>query len=233
MNRPLVEVIVQTDEDAREAARGGADRLEIVRAIRVGGLTPPVALVRAIASETALPLRVMVRENAGFGSSETELDALRHAASELAALRIDGLVLGFARDGALALDETLTVLDAAPGVDATFHRAFDALRDPGDAIDRLAAVPRIDRILTSGGDGSAAARCARLREYAARAGGRLGIIAGGGVTDEMLTLIGRTRAVREVHVGRAAREPAEQDAPVSADRVRRVRALLDGEGPSE
>ena len=32
----LLEVIVQTEADARAAAEGGADRLEVVRAIRDG-----------------------------------------------------------------------------------------------------------------------------------------------------------------------------------------------------
>ena len=36
----LLEVIVQSEADARAAAEGGADRLEVVRAIRDGGLTP-------------------------------------------------------------------------------------------------------------------------------------------------------------------------------------------------
>ena len=68
MKRPLLEVIVQTLADAREAARGGADRLEVVRALEDGGLTPPLALVQEIAAEVSLPLRVMVRENAGYST---------------------------------------------------------------------------------------------------------------------------------------------------------------------
>jgi copper homeostasis protein len=62
----LLEVIVLSVDDARTATEGGADRLEVVRDIRQGGLTPPLALVRAIQRETHLPLRVMVRENAGY-----------------------------------------------------------------------------------------------------------------------------------------------------------------------
>ena len=64
---------MQTVADAREAARGGADRLEVVRDLESGGLTPPLALVAAIAAETALPLRVMVRENAGFMTTAASL----------------------------------------------------------------------------------------------------------------------------------------------------------------
>jgi copper homeostasis protein len=222
----VLEVIVQTVEDARAAAGGGADRLEIVRSIRDGGLTPPVSLVRAIAAETSLPLRVMVRENAGFDTSPGEPAVLRGAAAEFAALGVDGLVLGFARGGELYLDPLQQAIDRIPDVRVTFHRAFDALADPLNAIDRLAAVPPIDRLLTSGGDGSPADRCERLRQYVARAAGRLEIIAGGAMTEELFERLARTRCVREIHVGRAARERWDQEAPVSVDRVRRLRALM-------
>lgn len=228
----LLEVIVLTVADARAAAEGGADRLEVVRAIRDGGLTPPAALVRAIAAETALPLRVMVRENAGYAMDPSELAALRHAARELAAMRGDtrdvGLVIGFANGGKLQLDDLRRVLEAAPGVPATFHRAFDSLRDPLGAIDALGDIPQLDRILTSGGDGSAEQRGERLAAYVERAGTRLTIVAGGGVTEDALATFAGARCVREVHVGRAARDGRNPEAPVSAARVRRLRALADG-----
>jgi copper homeostasis protein CutC len=73
----------------------------------------------------------------------------------------------------------------------------------------------------------AAQRCARLREYAGRADSRVTIIAGSGVDEALLKEIARTRCVREVHVGRAAREGG-QESPVTAARVRRLRAMLDG-----
>ena len=219
---PLVEVIVQTVEDAREATRGGAGRLEVVRDTRAGGLTPPISLVRAIAGETPLPLRVIVRENDGYGADARELPALRDAAAEFAALGVDGLVVGFARDGAVALDDLSSVLDAAPGARVTFHRAFDQLDDPLGAIDLLAAVPQIDRILTDAGGGNAASRRERLDAFVARAAGRLTILAGGGVDEEAFALFTRTGCVREIHVGRLAREDDDPDGPVSAARVRRL-----------
>ena len=97
--RTLLEVIVQSVADARAAARAGADRLEVVRRIEDGGLTPPIALVREIAAEVSLPLRVMVRENAGYTTSPVELLALQRAAAALAELQVDGLVVGFAAAG--------------------------------------------------------------------------------------------------------------------------------------
>ncbi len=223
----LLEVIVSSVEDARAAEAGGADRLEIVRDLEAGGLTPSIDLVRAIAAETLLPLRVMVRENDGYDLRAGELHQLRRAAAEFAAIPVDGLVVGFASAGELRLDDVGRVLEAAPGARATFHRAFDSLRDPLGAIDPIAAVPQIDKILTSGGIGTPVDRAARLAEYT-RAAGRLGIIAGSDVDDDVLGVIAAAQCVREVHVGRAAREFGRRDAPVSAALVRRLVTVAAG-----
>ena len=222
----VLEVIVQTVDDARAAARGGADRLEVVREIHDGGLTPRSEVVAAIAAETGLPLRVMLRENAGFLLPPEELPRLRRAADAFAALGVDGLVLGFAGDGRLDLDALRTVLEAVPTARVTFHRAFDTLRDPVRGLDEIAAIPAVDRVLTSGGDGSAADRCQRLAAWARHSAGRLTIIAGGGIDDECLERLSQAADVREIHVGRLAREHGAADGPVCADRVRRIRDIL-------
>ena len=132
----LLEVIVQSLSDAREAARGGADRLEVVRNLKAGGLTPPHDLVRDIAAEVSLPLRVMVRENDGYSTHPGERTALADAAARFADLGVDGIVIGFARDGQPQIEHVIDVVPAA--VRVTFHRAFDQLADPCGAIARLA-----------------------------------------------------------------------------------------------
>jgi copper homeostasis protein len=223
----LLEVIVQTVADARAAAEGGADRLEIVREIRSGGLTPSLALVTAIAAEVTLPLRVMVRENAGYETDPHESDALRRAASDFARMGVDGLVAGFSKQGVVTVADLMIVLDAAPGVPVTFHRAFDSVSDPLTAIDILAGIPQVDGILTSGGEGSPDARSARLCEYAARAGDRLAIVAGGGVDEEAFALFAKAACVRVLHVGRAARDGKDPEGPVTAASVRQLRDLTD------
>jgi copper homeostasis protein len=228
--RPLIEVIVQTVDDARAATEGGADRLEVVRAIGEGGLTPSVSVVAAIKRVTPLPLRVMVRENAGFETSDAEIEILSAAAWNFATLAVDGLVVGFARSGELSLAEFASVIDAAPAVPITFHRAFDSLHDQLGAIDTVSAIGRVDGILTSGGEGNASERCARLEQFVERAGSRLSIIAGGGVDLETFELLVRNQTVKWIHVGRVAREGNDPEGPVSAASVRRLRNLADGVG---
>jgi copper homeostasis protein len=223
----LLEVIVQTVDDARAAEAGGADRLEVVRDINRDGLTPSIDVVRSIQAATRLPLRVMVRESATFSVSDaTELAVLRRGAARLVALGVDGLVLGFTRGHDVDLPTTRAVLAGLPAVAVTFHRAFDCMADPIAALEALRRIPQIDRVLTSGGDADWATRCAALGRYADRAAG-LTLVACGGVDEAALALIAATACVREVHVGRAARDPQHRDAPVSADRVRRLRETLD------
>jgi copper homeostasis protein len=228
----LMEVIVQTLEDAREAARGGADRLEVVRSIRDGGLTPPLSLVRAIAEETGLPLRVMVRENNGFGTSAAELPALRRAAGAFADQRVDGLVIGFAANGQPDIRAVEEVLEGAPHASFTFHRAFDALADPMSAIDAIANIRGVDRILTSGGTGVPALRSLRIREFGERAGDRLVIVAGGNVDLPTFISMARSGWVREMHLGRMARLPEDPDAPVWGDKVQMLRELAASLAPA-
>jgi copper homeostasis protein len=222
----LLEVIVQSIEDARAAAEGGADRLEVVRDIDRRGLTPDIELVRAIASDVKLPLRVIIRESDGFTvSNGDELATLQQALAAFADLPIDGVVIGFARDRALDLELTRTVLSVAPKVRATFHHAFDEADHPLEALDALKQIPQVDRVLTAGGHEVWAERHRRLATYV-EAAGRLTILAGGGVDADGLRGLAAAGIVREAHVGRAAREPQQSSAPVSAKRVKLLKALM-------
>lgn len=223
----ILEVIVQSVADATEAEAGGADRLEVVREIERDGLTPSLDLVRALLSATSLPLRVMVRESDGFGvTSPRELIALQRTFADLADLGVHGAVVGFAREGALDLDLIASVLAVAPGLPVTLHRAFDAVHDPETAIDAALAFPQIDRILTSGGTGAWPERCERLTAWSRRAGPRITILPGGGVDDEALRALASCPTITEAHVGKAAREPRESTAAVSAGRVRWLKSLI-------
>ena len=225
----LLEVIVQSVADAVAAEQGGADRLEVVREIEREGMTPPLDLVRALTAETSLPLRVMVRESDGFGvHSPGELLAIQHSVADLADIGVHGIVVGFAGGGTLDRALMTSVLSVAPGLPVTLHRAFEAADDPMEAIDTALTFPQIDRILTSGGAGGWEARCQRLSAYASRAGARIRILAGGGVLEDSIPVLARCPGIQEIHVGRAARVALEAAGPVSVERVRRLKALIQG-----
>jgi copper homeostasis protein len=215
----LLEVIVTSLEDAREAQAGGADRLEIVRDLDVGGLTPPLALVQKIISHVATPARVMVRENAGFTvDGDEEMDRLRRAMAAFAELPIDGVVLGFLDKGRVALQTTERILREAPLVRATFHRAFEQTQAPFEDLAALEELPQVDRILTSGGPGEWTGKAARLAALQ-QACSRITILAGGGMTLEGVRYLRRQTTLREFHVGAAVRTPSTLSGAVSAKQV--------------
>ena len=82
----------------------------------------------------------------------------------------------------------------------TFHRAFDATRDPFEAIETLLSL-RVDRVLTSGGSSTALAAISELVRLVDASRGKIAILAGGGVSVSNVAEILRSTGVREIHVG--------------------------------
>lgn len=227
MSVPLLEIVVSSIDDAIEAERGGATRLELVRDLHRGGLTPAAATVRAVIAAVRIPVRVMVRETDAYGvSGVEERDRLCAAARECCAAGVDGLVLGFVRGGrgpSVDLVTTMDVLAAAPGTRATFHHAFDACADAAAAFAHLRACRRIDAVLTHGVGRDVDDRHAHLAALGRAAAG-ITVMVGGGVDAGVIRRLRWCDSVGAFHVGRAAREPPCADGRVTAARVR---ALVD------
>ena len=135
MEQPVLEVIACTVADAVEAKNGGASRLEIVRNLEQGGLTPPFELEQEIRSKVDLPLRVMVRESVGYeANNEQEIDQLCIAAEKFVTLGIGGLVFGYLKHREVDVTLCERILRCAPNVKATFHHAFEDAKDQIQAL---------------------------------------------------------------------------------------------------
>lgn len=193
-----LEIVVQSVEDALVAERAGADRLELVSALALGGLTPSYGTVETVLSRCNLPVVAMLRpRSGGFGYSQGEFDAMVRDGEHFLAMGVKGLVFGI-------LDETgisprnARLVDL--GGEAVFHRAFDLLPDPLEALERLVDLG-FRRLLTSGGRGGAPENLDAIRRLVERAEGRIEILPGGGVRAEnVASLVGRT-GVSQVHLG--------------------------------
>lgn len=218
---PVLEVIACSVSDAIEAERGGADRLEIIRDLERGGLTPPLELVENILASVTLPVRVMLREDDSYEvKNEIVIERLCAGARRLSKLNIDGLVLGFLRQGEIDALLTARILSQAPNLTATFHHAFDDAGNQSEAITALKKLKQVDRILTSGGPGRWSNKLAKLSTYVEQASPQIEILAGGGMDEQSIRTIRRATKIREFHVGRAARVPSSATGVVRAERVR-------------
>lgn len=154
--RPLLEVCVDSFDSAMAAVRGGADRLELCSALALGGLTPWAELLRQIRTESAIPIRCLMRPRPGdFLYTAAEVDLLCRQIEALRRAGADGFVVGaLTADGDLDREATGRLCRAASGAGLTLHRAIDVSRDPEQTY-RSAAELGIDTVLTSG----AAANC--------------------------------------------------------------------------
>ena len=214
----LLEVIACSIEDALAAERGGAGRLELVRALDKGGLTPDLDFAEEVLRKVRIPVRIMIRESADYSAGDAAaMERLARAAARAGALGIDGIVLGFLRDRRIDAAAVNGVLSAAPSTNATFHHAFDDLPDPLDAMQSLRGWPQIDRVLTTGGSGTWEQKAQRLNAWSTAAPG-VTLLAGGGVDLAALRVLANSGAP-EAHVGRAARIPPTATGAVSAQKV--------------
>jgi copper homeostasis protein len=223
----ILEVIVTTVEEAREAEAGGADRLELVRALCSGGLTPDLNLARDAVNAVSVPVRVMIRQTASMTiRDDTETETLRNQAREIARLPIDGLVAGFVRDGMIDEDAMRQLLEPVPHLGVTFHRAFDEVADPLRAIEHLKNIGQVDHILTSGGQGEWSRRKLRLREWQQAASPEIAIIVAAGLCPSVLQDLNGEPEPFQFHVGRAARAGHSISSSVDRRQVASLKSLI-------
>lgn len=220
----ILEVIVDTLQDAIEAEAGGADRLEVVRQLDQGGLTPDLTLVRQITKAVSIPIRVMLRENGSMAlRDQRELDVLCADAAEISRMGVEGIVAGFIASDKVDVATLQHIANAGPGLSITFHRAFDDLTDPLEAIRTLKTLPQVDRILTVGGEGEWPQRLACLHEWQRWADPEIKILAGAGLEERVFQDLMNDPVLGEIHIGRAARIPRENGGRVSRVQVAQLK----------
>lgn len=209
--RTAVEIAVQDVAGARLARDLGADRVELCVALGLtGGLTPGIGLVRAVV-EVGLPVHVLVRHRpGGFVHSDDEATALEAEVRALVLAGAAGVVVGALTAGReVDRRRTGALVRAADGAEVTFHRAYDVVVDRGAALDVLADLG-VTRVLTSAGADRAGDAVDAMAVLARRAGGRVQVMAGGGVRpDDVGALV--AAGVDAVHL--SARGPRQDAGP--------------------
>ncbi|MCE4553920.1 copper homeostasis protein CutC [Roseateles cellulosilyticus] len=227
----LLEVIVLDAQDAAAAAAAGADRLELVSDMAQGGLTPAAEIVQAVVRACSIPVMVMARPHArSFVYDEADMAQVREAIAVARDAGAAGIVFGALTDeGDIHTERLEQVLHWADGLPVTFHRAFDACRDPWQAFDVLGAYRGpVAQLLTSGAAPTADDGAALLRRMVAcsRRGEGVEPLVGSGVTVANLPTLHAVIGARQYHVGSAARIGGRFDAGIDAARIAALRSAL-------
>lgn len=226
----LLEVIATTLSDAVLAERYGADRIELITGISEGGLTPSLGLIEKVRNAVSIPVRVMVRPHArSFSYDKDDIETMEQDIQHIVSIGGLSVVMGMLRpDGTIDEESLQRLLRTAKGLEVTFHRAFDEVRDQFEALEILMRYPQITDILTSGAEITApkgAERLAALEQLTSKQS--ISILAGSGLTADGLSDFIKQTGVRRVHFGSAVREDRDALKPIDPLRLQVVRNFLD------
>jgi copper homeostasis protein len=177
----ILEAAIDSIAAAERAVGEGADRLEVCGDLSVGGVTPPLVLLRACLS-LGVPCAAMARPYGGpFVLSESERAGTVLDAARVLDSGAHGVVFGgITPAGALDTHLVDAVLRVADGAETVLHRAFDHTSDAIAALDVLITAG-VHRVLTGGHRGGAWEGRAAIARLVAHADGRITILPGGGV----------------------------------------------------
>ncbi len=194
------EICINSPESAAAAQQGGAERVELCANLLEGGTTPSIGAVKTARAAVDIGLHVIIRPRGGdFLFNQYEIDTMKHDIEAMKALGIDGVVIGsLTETGEIDIPQTKALIEIAQPLSVTFHRAFDMCRDPYQALETLIELG-VDRVLTSGQEESVIEGIELIKELNDKAGDRIIIMPGGGITPRNITKLVDYTGVKEVH----------------------------------
>lgn len=216
-DRVVIEVAIESVDDALAAEAGGADRLELCSALDLGGLTPSLGTYLEVRKAVRLPIWVMIRPRPGdFVYTEAEIRTMARdlelyrdlpspgpgpapSNSEAGGHGPDGFVFGVLDEAGRVHPEACRVLRYRTGYrPCAFHRAFDKTPDAAAALDQLIRLG-FRRVLTSGGAKTAADGIRSIASLVRQADDRIEVMPCGGVSAADAPRIVAETGCRQVH----------------------------------
>ena len=165
------------------ATRLGVNRVELCASPAEGGVTPSMAAIECASHIPGIDVSVMIRPRGGdFLYTDQEFNTMLLDIAHARQAGATGVVFGIlTADGKVDVARTRALVEAAEGMETTFHRAVDMTANYTEAISDIIATG-CTRILTSGGYDKAIDGIDHIRQAVAIANGRIEIMAGSGVT---------------------------------------------------
>lgn len=211
----IYEICASSFESARNAQLAGANRIELCSELGVGGVTPSYGLIKKVMDELSIENCVLIRPRSGnFTYTDEEFDVMLRDITFCRELGCKGVVTGVLNtDNTIDKERTQQLIEAAGDIDFIYHRAFDCVPNPEEALNLLKTLG-VKRILTSGGKKSAVEGLDVLKKLNQQAEGKITIMPGGGINPQTILKI-KEAGFNEVHFSGTVFEKSANEMPFS------------------
>lgn len=222
----MLEIIGMSVEDAIAIEKCGADRIELVSALTEGGLTPSFGLIESVVNKVKIPVNVMIRHHAkSFVYSDEDINIMIKDIEKVKEIGANGVVFGMLDEkNNIKEEQLITLLEAAKGLDVTYHRAIDET-NVIDSIKILSKYEYITNVLTSAGKGNIENNIEKIKEIKKNAGS-INILLGGGLNFENIDRIKNLTNNKDFHFGTAIRVDKNPFGEIDEAKLRKLVEII-------
>ena len=147
------EACVDNIQDAINAFKKGADRIEFCSNLDEDGLTPSNYDLISLKKSISIPVRVMVRPHSNsFNYNDDDLIQMKETIKFCKNQKFDGVVFGcLDDDNELDLNKIKYLADFAEPLNVIIHKAIDLTSSPLNSLKKLLEIDNVNGVLSSGG----------------------------------------------------------------------------------
>jgi copper homeostasis protein len=207
-----LEIACFTPGAALAAQHAGAHRIELCDNPLEGGTTPSLSAIELLRKQLTIQLFPIIRPRGGdFLYDELEFEIMKRDIAICRSLGCDGVVTGILNaDATVDIKKTAVLREIAYPMELTFHRAFDRVKDPFEALEDIIELG-CNRILSSGLHPTAPEGASLIKQLIQQASDRIIIMPGSGVRDTNIEKLIADTGAAEYHTAARKHIPSEMN----------------------
>lgn len=216
MDDRILEVCCYTTASALIAQQAGAHRIEFCDNYFEGGTTPSFGNLHWAIEHISLPIFPIIRPRGGhFVYSDTEIEIIKKEIKYCRQLGFEGIVTGaLTKTGTIDYKLTANICEWAWPMEVTFHRAFDRVQSPFEALE-VVIEAGCTRVLTSGQFPTALLGMNILQNLLIAAKEQIIVMPGGGIRASNLGSLLQNLPAKEFHTSALTFQPEPYFSPES------------------
>ena len=194
-----LEICAFNIKDCIDISKFNISRIELCTNKKKGGLTPSKnSIIKSL--KLNIPIHPIIRPRGGnFLYNKTELRQMIESIKFCKNIGCHGVVFGILdKKNKINIKMCKKLKTFCGNMSTTFHRAFDEIADPFDALESIINL-KFDRILTSGQKENAKEGIKLITQLAERSKNRISIMPGSGIRSSNIDLFLKNKNINEIH----------------------------------